>query len=138
MRAKSHLFAATPTPTGNNTFDVEYVLQIEIGGATPQFLTTPFIIKTVKALFTVNVATVEFADVGGVVRNSLEEKFSQDNQKFEGLLGRCSNEQFDGTLSTISVIPEMQYVRLLHDQSILTQLAMCWKYLQQSKHLVQK
>jgi len=83
-RAKSHLFAATLTPTGAQTFDIEYVLQLEIGGGIPQFLTTPVMIKTVKALF--DVAAVEFADVGGKVRTFLEEKFSEEDQKLESLL----------------------------------------------------
>lgn len=89
-RAKSHLFAATLTPTGSgngnsgSTFDVEYVLQLEIGGGIPQFLSTPVMIKTVKALF--DVAAVECADVGGAVRAFLEEKCSRENQKLEGLL----------------------------------------------------
>jgi len=49
-RSKSHLFAATlcPTETG---FDVEYLLQMDIGGGLPYFMTTPAITDIVKKLF---------------------------------------------------------------------------------------
>jgi hypothetical protein len=52
-RAKSHLFSATLIPTSETTFDVEYVLQMEIGGQIPKFLTTPVLVETVKNLFKV-------------------------------------------------------------------------------------
>jgi len=47
-RAKSHLFSTTLVPTGENTFDVEYVIQLEIGGSIPNWLTTPVVIDNVK------------------------------------------------------------------------------------------
>jgi hypothetical protein len=50
-RAKSHLFAATLAPTGDNSFDVEYLLQMDIGGGLPNFMTTPAIADAVKKLF---------------------------------------------------------------------------------------
>ncbi len=50
-RARSHLFATTLMPTGPNSFDAEYVLQLDCGGNLPSFLTTPVIVETVKALF---------------------------------------------------------------------------------------
>lgn len=50
-RAKSHLFSTTLVPTGPNSFDVEYVLQLEVGGGIPCFLTTPVLVDTVKSLF---------------------------------------------------------------------------------------
>lgn len=40
-RARSHLFATTLMPTGPNSFDAEYVLQLDCGGNLPSFLTTP-------------------------------------------------------------------------------------------------
>jgi len=49
-RSTSHLFSTTIIPTGNDTFDVEYVLQIEIGGF-PGWLTGPIVIETVKKMF---------------------------------------------------------------------------------------
>lgn len=50
-RAKSHLFSTCLVPTGPNSFDVEYVLQLEIGGNIPGFLTQPILVETVKSLF---------------------------------------------------------------------------------------
>lgn len=50
-RAKSHLFAATLTPTGDKSFDVEYLLQMDVGGGLPHFMTTPAIVDAVKKLF---------------------------------------------------------------------------------------
>eukprot|EP01083_Nonionella_stella_P214057 771529_1 len=40
-RAKSHLFAATLVPTSSDSFDIEYLLQMDVGGGLPQFMTTP-------------------------------------------------------------------------------------------------
>ena len=48
-RAKSHLFAR-PSPTPDS-FDVEYILQLEVGGKIPTFLTTPIMVETVKQMF---------------------------------------------------------------------------------------
>lgn len=59
VRAKSHLFTATLVPTGDNTFDVEYLLQLEIGGNIPSWLTTSPIVSTVKVLF--DIASNEFS-----------------------------------------------------------------------------
>lgn len=59
-RAKSHLFSTTIVPTGPNSFDVEYILQLEIGGKIPNFLTTPVIVETVKSMF--NYAKKIYAD----------------------------------------------------------------------------
>lgn len=50
-RARTHLFATTLMPTGPNSFDVEYILQLDCGGNIPSFLTTPVVIETVKSLF---------------------------------------------------------------------------------------
>jgi len=50
-RAKSHLFATTLQPTGPDSFDVEYILQLEVGGNLPNFLTTPILVETVKGMF---------------------------------------------------------------------------------------
>ena len=49
-RSTSHLFATTIIPTGVDTFDVEYLLQIEIGGF-PDWLTGPIVVETVKKMF---------------------------------------------------------------------------------------
>jgi len=50
-RARSHLFSTALVPTGDNTFDVEYCLQIDIGGSLPTWITTPVLTETVKNLF---------------------------------------------------------------------------------------
>jgi len=50
-RAKSHIFSTTLTPTSENTFDVEYVLQLEVGGKLPTWLTTPIMTDTIKSMF---------------------------------------------------------------------------------------
>lgn len=59
-RAKSHLFATTLTPTSDESFDVEYLLQLEIGGKLPTWLTTPIVTESVKRMF--SVADKYFAD----------------------------------------------------------------------------
>ncbi|GFH52387.1 hypothetical protein CTEN210_08863 [Chaetoceros tenuissimus] len=59
-RAKSHLFASTLVPTGPDSFDVEYILQLEVGGNIPAFLTTPVLVQTVKGMF--NYAEKTFGD----------------------------------------------------------------------------
>jgi hypothetical protein len=51
-RARSHLFSTTLTPTSTNSFDVEYVIQLEIGGMIPTWMTTPIVIENVKKMFT--------------------------------------------------------------------------------------
>jgi hypothetical protein len=49
-RAKSHLFAATLAPTDDG-FDVEYLLQMDVGGGIPNFMTTPALVDAIKKLF---------------------------------------------------------------------------------------
>mmetsp|Transcript_4679 Transcript_4679/g.7268 ORF Transcript_4679/g.7268 Transcript_4679/m.7268 type:complete len:349 (+) Transcript_4679:119-1165(+) len=49
-RAKSHLFAATLAPTDVG-FDVEYLLQMDVGGGVPNFLATPALVDAIKKLF---------------------------------------------------------------------------------------
>lgn len=50
-RAKSHLFCVTLKATGNDSFDVEYVVQFDVGGRIPDWITGPLLIDTVKKLF---------------------------------------------------------------------------------------
>jgi hypothetical protein len=59
-RAKSHLFSTCLVPSGPDSFDVEYVLQLEVGGNIPGFLTQPILVETVKGLF--NYASKVFQD----------------------------------------------------------------------------
>lgn len=75
-RSKSHIFSTTMTPTGENTFDVEYVLQLEVGGNLPTWLTTPIIIDTVKKLF--RTAESFFSGEDGELDEYLTEKMKKD------------------------------------------------------------
>jgi len=51
-RARSHLFSTTLSPTSVDSFDVEYVIQLDIGGKIPTWMTTPIVIDNVKKMFT--------------------------------------------------------------------------------------
>eukprot|EP01083_Nonionella_stella_P133341 405365_1 len=51
VRSKSHVFSVTLMPTREDAFEVEYVLQLEVGGNLPYFLTTPILIDTIKGMF---------------------------------------------------------------------------------------
>lgn len=59
-RAKSHLFSTTLMPVSPTEFHVEYILQLEVGGKIPSFLTTPILVETVKQMF--KYAKKTFAD----------------------------------------------------------------------------
>lgn len=50
-RAKSHVFCTTMQPTSEGSFDVEYLLQLEVGGNLPQWLTTPVMVNSIKNMF---------------------------------------------------------------------------------------
>ena len=52
-RARSHLFSTTLIPTGDDSFDVEYAIQLDIGGSLPNWITTPIVIDNVKNMFKV-------------------------------------------------------------------------------------
>jgi len=60
VRAKTHLFSIALMPTGPDSFDVEYILQLEAGGNLPNFLTLPVLVDSVKAMF--SQAKKQFAD----------------------------------------------------------------------------
>jgi hypothetical protein len=76
-RAKSHIFCTTLTPTSDDSFDVEYVLQLEIGGNIPVFLTTPIVTETVKKLF--RSAEIKFSGRDGALQEFLTEKAHKDS-----------------------------------------------------------
>eukprot|EP00522_Entomoneis_paludosa_P006550 CAMPEP_0172455992 /NCGR_PEP_ID=MMETSP1065-20121228/13567_1 /TAXON_ID=265537 /ORGANISM="Amphiprora paludosa, Strain CCMP125" /LENGTH=322 /DNA_ID=CAMNT_0013208585 /DNA_START=26 /DNA_END=994 /DNA_ORIENTATION=+ len=76
-RARSHLFSATLTPTGSDTFDIEYLVQLEIGGGVPSFLTTPVVIDTVKNLF--KTAKSEYAKREEELNTLIAEQESRDH-----------------------------------------------------------
>lgn len=72
VRAKSHVFSVALVPTGPDTFDVEYILQLDIGGKIPNFLTTPIMTETVKCLF--RHARDVFSGKNGDLEKYLQEK----------------------------------------------------------------
>jgi hypothetical protein len=76
-RARSHIFSTTLTPTSDNSFDVEYVLQLEIGGKLPTWLTTPICVSTIKGLF--QCAEGFYAGNGGALRVFMDEKATEDS-----------------------------------------------------------
>jgi hypothetical protein len=78
-RAKSHIFSSTLVPTGPNTFDVEYVLQLDIGGKIPTWMTTPIILDSVKRMF--SYAKGFYLNVGGELDKFLLEKASRPDHK---------------------------------------------------------
>jgi hypothetical protein len=49
-RSTSHIFSTTIIPIGDDTFDVEYVLQLDVGGF-PGWLLGPIVTETVKKMF---------------------------------------------------------------------------------------
>jgi len=51
VRARTHIFSITLTPTGPQSFDVEYVLQLAIGGNIPGFMHAPVVTKAVSEMF---------------------------------------------------------------------------------------
>jgi hypothetical protein len=83
-RAKTHLFSATLVPTSDNSFDVEYVLQLEIGGGVPSWLTTSPIVSTVKNLF--DTASRDF----GRAEGSLVREFMKAKQREDAMFAKLS------------------------------------------------
>lgn len=83
-RAKSHLFSAALTPTGDDSFDVEYVLQMDIGGNIPSFLSMPKVVDTVKNLF--KTAQKEFEHGA----NELEAFMKEKTEKIQSLADKHS------------------------------------------------
>lgn len=49
-RSTSHIFSQTLIPTGENTFDVEYCIQLEVGGF-PGWLSGPIVVDSIKKMF---------------------------------------------------------------------------------------
>jgi len=92
-RSTSHLFATTIIPTEDDTFDVEYVLQLEIGGF-PGWLTGPVVIETVKKMF-------RFADEyfrGGLADGALAKKLASIPDDLNGIARFDSTDQSNEVL----------------------------------------
>lgn len=81
-RSKSHIFATTLTPTSDSTFDVEYLLQLEVGGKIPTWMTTPVVTQTVKNLFSHAESFYTSQKVGGPLDDFLKQKALQDNASY--------------------------------------------------------
>jgi hypothetical protein len=75
-RSKSHLFSTSLIPTGPETFDVEYVLQLDIGGKIPTWMTTPIVIDNVKKMF--NVVQDFFLNKDGELEEFLADKAARN------------------------------------------------------------
>ena len=118
-RTTSHLFSTTLIPTGEGTFDVEYILQIEIGSF-PGWLTGPAVADAVKRMFA-------FADKGfkegGELTNRLKalEESSKDivttGEKAEdtGKLDTEEEESVEGKEEHIPTIMEKDTVDVEKD-----------------------
>lgn len=50
-RGKSHLFSVALVPTGDNSFDAEYALQLDFGGNLPHWMTSSIVVESVKDMF---------------------------------------------------------------------------------------
>mmetsp|Transcript_17194 Transcript_17194/g.35401 ORF Transcript_17194/g.35401 Transcript_17194/m.35401 type:complete len:355 (+) Transcript_17194:205-1269(+) len=76
-RARSHYFSTAVRPSSSCTgFDVEYIIQLEIGGRIPAWSTTPVVIQTIKQLF--KHAAVYYGPDGGVWEgNGVEERMEE-------------------------------------------------------------
>lgn len=84
-RAKSHIFCTTLVPTGPNSFDVEYVLQLDIGGNIPTWLTTPIVTDSVKKMF--GYTKDFFLDKNGELTEFLaEQKLKEDMSSYSLLM----------------------------------------------------
>lgn len=77
-RCRSHLFAIALVPTGEDSFDAEYILQLDFGGNLPHWLTAPIVIDSVKSMFGI-VQPYFQAGEGGELHRSLEEEKNQDS-----------------------------------------------------------
>ena len=79
-RARSHLFSIALVPTGEDSFDAEYSLQLDFGGNLPHWMTAPLVLDSVKSMF--GVAQPFFETDGDEVKQMiLDEKIQ--GEKFE-------------------------------------------------------
>jgi hypothetical protein len=80
-RAKSHLFSVALVPTGEDSFDCEYSLQLDFGGSLPHWMTAPLVIDSVKGMFGVAQPFFDAGEGGELDEFLKEEKIQQE--KFE-------------------------------------------------------
>mmetsp|Transcript_28532 Transcript_28532/g.46324 ORF Transcript_28532/g.46324 Transcript_28532/m.46324 type:complete len:341 (+) Transcript_28532:65-1087(+) len=81
-RARSHLFSIALVPTGENTFDAEYSLQLDFGGSMPHWITASIVLDSVKSMFGVAQKFFSAGEGGELDKFLKEEKMRQD--KFGG------------------------------------------------------
>mmetsp|Transcript_7125 Transcript_7125/g.12595 ORF Transcript_7125/g.12595 Transcript_7125/m.12595 type:complete len:343 (-) Transcript_7125:240-1268(-) len=80
-RARSHLFSIALVPTGDNSFDAEYSLQLDFGGNLPHWMTAPLVLDSVKGMFGVAQPFFNAGEGSELDEFLKEEKIQQE--KFE-------------------------------------------------------
>lgn len=78
-RCRSHLFSIAVVPTGENSFDAEYSLQLDFGGDLPHWMTAPIVINSVKAMFGQAQPFFNAGEGGELDKILKEEKIEQQN-----------------------------------------------------------
>jgi len=73
-RARSHLFSIALVPTGEDSFDAEYSLQLDFGGNLPHWMTAPLVLDSVKSMFGVAQPFFETDGSEEVQKRIMEEK----------------------------------------------------------------
>jgi len=84
-RGRSHLFSVALVPTGENTFDVEYCLQLDFGGSLPHWMTAPLVVDSVKSMFKV-IQPYFAAGEGGELDEYLKKEKEEQGSIFSSLL----------------------------------------------------
>jgi hypothetical protein len=80
-RARSHLFSIALVPTGENSFDAEYSLQLDFGGSLPHWMTASIVLESVKGMFGVAQPFFNAGEGSELDEFLKEEKIQQE--KFE-------------------------------------------------------
>ena len=80
-RCRSHLFSVAVVPTGEDSFDTEYCLQLDFGGNLPHWMTAPLVIDSVKSMYGVAQPFFSEGEGGELDQFLKEEKIQQ--AKFE-------------------------------------------------------
>jgi len=114
-RAKSHLFAATLAPTSNNSFDIEYLLQMDVGGGLPNFITTPAIIEAVKKLFSHAESYFEGEDI----EQFLKAKEEEEQNLLISEINLMNNMQTEFTVSIDEAPVDAHHLALKNSESLL-------------------
>lgn len=114
-RAKSHMFVATLAPTGENSFDVEYLLQMDVGGGLPNFITTPAIIEAVKKLFSHAKGYFEGEDI----ELFLKAKEEEEKQRLVSEIDLMNNMQTEFTVGIDEASVDAHHLALKDSESLL-------------------